>query len=87
VVIGLASVTVGWFSFRQEIKTKYTAVFQQLFEYEPKNEVFGSFYKKHIDQCYRQSLRDALIMMSKTLLPLLYITLVGTMVSRTMLVD
>ena len=79
--------TVGWFSFKHEIKTKYTALFQQLLEYKPSSGVYGSFYKKQIEQLYSQSLRDALIMMSKTLLPLLYIILVGTLVSRTMLID
>lgn len=78
---------VGWLSLRHEIKTKYTALFQQLLEYQPKTGVYPGYYKSQIEQLYRHSLRDALIMMSKTLIPLLYIVLIGTLVSRTMLVD
>lgn len=87
VILGLGTTIVGWISFRHEIKTKYTALFQQLFEFQPKSEIYGGVYKTETERLYRSSLRDALIMISKTLLPLLYIVLVGVLISRVLLVD
>ena len=87
VIFGSVNIVVGLLSFRKEIKTKYTAVFQQLLDYRPKTDVYHSIYKVQVDNVYLDSLRDAILMISKSLLPLLYIFLVSGLLSRVILID
>jgi hypothetical protein len=87
VIFGLVNIGLGLFSFRQELKTKYTALFQQLLEYQPKSGVYHSLYKLQIDNVYKDCLRDTFMMVAKSLLPLLYIFLISGLLSRNILVE
>lgn len=46
VIVGSLNIMVGLYSFRHEIRTKYTAVFQQLLDYQPPSGIYHKIYKQ-----------------------------------------
>lgn len=87
VIFGSINICLGLYSYRMEIKTKYTALFQQLLDYQPRSGIYHQMYKLQLDQVYKDSLRDAFMMAAKSLLPLLYIVLASGLLSRSILLE
>lgn len=70
IMIAILSLCFKIYTSRIELQIKYTSLFQKLINYKPKDEVYHEIYKTQIDFIYKESLKDAFIILSKVIIPI-----------------